>query len=116
MTSVLSVGGPALDSGTGPTDVCLSVVEEISGLMVAAASGEVKCTVMRAGPVWFVVRLTVMGTAGLWYFNRGRQFRQNFLGNVQYCSWPRAGSLPRSVMSVMDVGGKVHIYPRYLWW
>ena len=73
------MGGPALDSGTGPVDVCLSVVEEISGLMVAAALGEVKCTVMRAGPVWLIVRFIVMGTAGLWYFNRGRQFLQNFL-------------------------------------
>lgn len=92
-----------MDSGTGPVDVCLSVVEEISGLMVAAALGEVKSTVMRAGPVWLIVRFTVMGTAGLWYFNRGRQFLQNFLG--PWCpSWM---STAKSIWILVTSGGNI---------
>jgi hypothetical protein len=67
-------------------------------MMAAAASGEVKCTIMRAGPVWLVVRFTVMGTAGLWYFNLGRQFRQNFLeSQLLYCGNSSDCTLARSV-------------------
>jgi len=42
--------------------------------------GEPKWMVIRAGPVWFVVRFTVMGIAGLWNLRRGRHVRQNLLG------------------------------------
>jgi hypothetical protein len=41
--------------------------------------GVLKWTVRRAGPVCEVVRVMVMGMAGLWYFRRGRQSCQNFL-------------------------------------
>jgi len=80
ITSVLSVGGPAFVAATGALDVCFVVVDEISVLISSAADGLVKWMVKSAGPDWSFVRFTVMGTAGLWYFNRGRQLRQNFLG------------------------------------
>lgn len=80
IVSTLSVGGPANVAAMGALDVCFVVVEEISVFMLEAAVALVKWIVKRAGPDWLFVLLTVMGMAGLWYFNRGRQLRQNFLG------------------------------------
>jgi hypothetical protein len=57
--------------------------EGIEGLGVAleveSEEGEEKCKVMVAGPDVSSVRVTVMGTAGLWYFRRMRWLRQNCL-------------------------------------
>ena len=76
MISVLSLGAPGVNVPTGMLECCESVVEEMGG----EEDGDVKCTVRRAGPDWFVERDTVMGTAGLWYLRRRRQVRQNLLG------------------------------------
>ena len=63
--SVRSVGAPDVDAATGALDVWEVVVDEIGGEEAAAADGEVKCTVKRAGPDGFFERETVIGTAGL---------------------------------------------------
>jgi hypothetical protein len=78
ITSVLSVEGPGLEGVAGAVEVLGVVVEETGGGVVE--EGEPKWTVIRAGPVWFVVRFTVMGIAGLWNLRRGRHVRQNLLG------------------------------------
>ena len=46
-----------------------------------ASEAEVKWIVSSAGPDWFLLRETVMGTPGLWYFRRRRQVRQKTLLN-----------------------------------
>ena len=63
--SVLSVGAGDVDAATGAEEVCEVVVELMGGLLVAAASEDVKWTVISAGPSWFAVRFTVIGMAGL---------------------------------------------------
>ena len=50
------------------------VLPEVDGSFL----GE-KNTVMVAGLDWSGIRLTVIGTAGLWYLSRGRHSRQNLL-------------------------------------
>lgn len=46
---------------------------------------EEKWTVICAGACPSSVRVTVMGTAGLWYFRRTRWVFQNFLGKKDWC-------------------------------
>ena len=82
MISVLSVGAPDVDAATGAVDVCAVVVEDTGGKADAAAEGELKWTVKRAGPDWVFDRETVIGTAGLWYLRRRRQVRQKLLEDI----------------------------------
>lgn len=52
-----------------------------------AWEASVKWMVRVAGREVSLLRLTVMGTAGLWYLRRGRQLRQNFLGRMRVSFW-----------------------------
>lgn len=63
--SFLSVGAPGCDGVVGAVDVLGLVVEAAGGGADEAAEGDVKWIVIRAGSSGFVVRLTVMGIAGL---------------------------------------------------
>ena len=56
----------------------------VRGFGVVLAGAE-RYKVMSAGPEGSSVRVTVMGTAGLWYFRRMRWLRQNCLEEV--VSW-----------------------------
>ncbi len=72
ITAVRSVGAGDVDVTTGAVEVCAVVVEDIAGGVASAALALVKWMVITAGPAWSAVRLILMGTAGLWYFSRGR--------------------------------------------
>lgn len=65
IVAVRSVGAIGVDAAVGPEEVCGWVVDEIAGPVLAAAVEFVKWIVINAGPFWSVVRLTVIGTAGL---------------------------------------------------
>jgi hypothetical protein len=58
-------------------DVCFGGAVEVEARKIESVDG----------PVWSVLRFTVIGTAGLWYFNRGSIWRQNCLHNCSTSVW-----------------------------
>lgn len=70
-TGVAATGEPFEDAGL--------VVDGTDEVEFVVEAGLVNWTVITAGPSWSSVRLTVIGTAGLWNFIRGRDIFQNFL-------------------------------------
>lgn len=65
MVAVRSVGAAGVEPAAGAADICASAEEDIAGGVLIADVGSVKWIVIRAGPTWSMVRLTLMGTAGL---------------------------------------------------
>lgn len=76
------MGAPELEGTAG-----LEAVLFMGGEELAACSGLVKWMVRVAGPLLSSERVTVMGTAGLWYLRRGRWRRQNCLRRKGVSCW-----------------------------
>ena len=99
---------------------------------LVAESGEVCCALEEAK--WMLIwegssvgmelgkRSTVIGTAGLWYFNLTSSCRQNLLGGVRetvrgylelsMCCF----NIPCTHMSTVNVLSKPHVYPFNILW
>lgn len=81
MVLVKAVGAPGVEGAAGLEAVLFMGGGE------EAWEASVKWMVRVAGREVSWLRLTVMGTAGLWYLRRGRQLRQNFLGRMKISFW-----------------------------
>ena len=78
MFSTLSVGACSEDS-VDPEVEPVGAGDDVALLEVWEALVGAKCIDITGGSEFEVMRSSVMGTAGLWYFNRTSSWRQNFL-------------------------------------